>query len=123
MRHGGSAQNKNFGALNDKLHWKKVGEITGTASLALPDSFSELLVTVGTTIFYIPSILLTDVDKSYYYGKVASNGHYLTLGNNTIFVSKTNIRMVAYKIENASSIAIGSYSNITSSTTMTVYYR
>lgn len=109
--------------LTENLTWKKVGEVTGTASLALPSAFSELLVTVGTTIFYIPSVLLDDTDKSYYYGKVASNGHYLTLSNNTVVVSKTSIRMVAYKIENTSSVAIGGYTNITSSTTMTVYYR
>lgn len=116
-------QNKNFGALTENLTWKKVGEVTGTASLALPSAFSELLVTVGSTIFYIPSILLDDTEKSYYYGKVASNGHYLSLGNNTVFVSKTNIRMTSINVENTSSVAIGSYKNITSSTTMTVYYR
>ena len=104
-------------ALNSKIAWKLKDTATGTSSISLPSSFDELLVVVNYNdnrfTIHIPALYLSENDT-----KRFRSGAYLS--------STTNYGCSVTATAKASIALTNFYSNstdVTSSSTISVYYR
>lgn len=102
-------------AVKDNLEWKLVGSETGTTSIDLPNSFNELYIEIGNgNVIYnfnIPSIVLSSTAKTYREGYFSSGVYG---GGGYISITSSSVQIQDFMING---------DNVTSTSTIIVYYR
>ena len=95
--------------VQDRLTWKEVGHTTGSTAIALPSTYSELLIHVRYGQYFNYTFYLVSANDDGYYRNGYKDSGYATIEKNNGSINLTEL--------------FASGTDYTSSTVIYVYYR